>query len=97
MVGNYMKSHPAFIELITKLKYEDQLMLQKWIDRWFVELIHKQSIVNKKFIDSPYDQFIKENIAHRLIDQSLEESINFDIGANSYTANIITIRRTPHE
>jgi hypothetical protein len=93
MVGKYMKSHPAFKEILGLFPESDHEVLEKWIDKWFILLEKNQSVVNKKFINSPYDDFIKTQVAHNLVDKLIEKMVEYKTDENSYTASLIGLRR----
>ena len=87
-----MKSHPAVKEL-KELFPENPEVIDAWVNKWFVEISKTQSVINKKYIDSPYEDFIIESIAHNMIDRMIEKMLEYDVDKNSYTASLIGLRR----
>ncbi|MHA1670936.1 MAG: hypothetical protein ACTSV5_10230 [Promethearchaeota archaeon] len=97
MGNKSVKSHRAFQELLQMFSGKGREYVDQWIEKWFILLKREQDVVSSKFIDSPYDTFMKENLVHNMVDNLMESVVECEVKEKSYKAEIIALRRKADE
>jgi hypothetical protein len=95
--------HPAIKELYNILKVQDwtsfcpekerQALLDKWLDKWVVELEQSQSVVNKKYLDSEHLDLVKYKLGEQLGQSLAEECVTYNIEEKNISGQMIALRR----
>lgn len=92
-----MFNHPALQELFKIVKindYEHRIdSLNVWKAKWVLEVDASQLVVNKSVMSSSDHDFTCEHVAHKCIDQLIENNaFSFDIEKNSYKTKVSALR-----
>lgn len=95
--------HEAIKELYNILKEQDwtsfcpeknrAALLDKWVDRWVVEVEQSQSVVNKKYLDSEHLDLVKYKLGEQLGQSLAEECVVFKTEERCISGNMIALRR----
>ena len=95
--------HPGLKELYNILKVQDwtsfcpekdrELLLDKWIAKWIVEVEQSQSVVNQKYLDSEHLDIVKYKLGETLGQSLAEECVAFKTEERKISGNMIALRR----
>lgn len=95
--------HPALTELYEIIKKEDWTefcpeknrkdLLDKWTEKWIIEVEQSQFVVDSKYLDSDSSDFIKYRMGQVLGEALTEECVNFKSAARKITASMVGLRR----
>jgi len=69
--------------------------LEEWIHNWFVELEYEQSVLNQKYLSSDFEDFLKEHVGKKLVEQAMEEAIEITSDKNRIKGKMSCLRRKP--
>lgn len=72
-------------------------LLSDWLYRW-VDTVEKQQLVlDQKYIDSEYTDFIKMKLTENMAEEISEAAVEYTTSQNALKASISVIRRRPRE
>jgi hypothetical protein len=72
-------------------------MLMNWIYRW-VDTVEKQQLVlDQKYIDSEYSDFIKHRLTESMLEDVSEAAVEYTTSQNALKASISVFRRKPRQ
>lgn len=66
---------------------------EDWIERWFVILEHEQSVLDQRYLNSEFEDFLKEHIGRKLTDQAMEDSIEITKEKTRIKGKLTCLRR----
>lgn len=69
--------------------------LEEWIHNWFIELEYEQSVLNQKYLSSDFEDFLKEHVGKKLVEQAMEEAIEITSDKNKIKGKMSCLRRKP--
>lgn len=69
--------------------------LEEWIHNWFIELEYEQSVLNQKYLSSDFEDFLKEHVGKKLVEQAMEEAIEITSDKNRIKGKMSCLRRKP--
>ena len=49
--------------------------LEEWINKWIIELNYEQTVINRRYLTSDFEDFLKEHVGKKLADQAMEDAI----------------------
>lgn len=67
--------------------------LEDWIYRWLETIEYEQCVINEKYLNSEFQDFIKEHIAKKLSEEQLVDCIDFDTKKSIIKGQVTSIRR----
>lgn len=67
--------------------------LNRWIDRWVLELEGEQSVISREFLTSEYEDFIKESVVKDMSEVLTEEACTFNIKDTKFKAKLTVLRK----
>lgn len=95
--------HPAIDELYNIIKEQDWTsfcpeknrkdLLDKWVEKWIIEVEQSQSVVDAKYLDSDSLDFVKYRMGQVLGEALTEECVAFKSAARKITASMVGLRR----
>lgn len=71
--------------------------LEDWIYKWIIELEYEQHVLNKKYLSSDFEDFLKEHVGNKLAEQAMEEAIEIKSEKTELKGNLTCLRRKPKE
>jgi hypothetical protein len=69
--------------------------LEEWISNWFIELEYEQSVLNQKYLSSDFEDFLKEHVGKKLVEQAMEEAIEITSDKSKIKGRVVCLRRKP--
>lgn len=69
--------------------------LEEWIEKWIIALEYEQTVLDKKFLTSDFEDFLKEHIGKKLAEQAMEEAIEISSEKTKLRGNLTCFRRKP--
>lgn len=69
--------------------------LEEWIHNWFIELEYEQSVLNQKYLSSDFEDFLKEHVGKKLVEQAMEEAVEITSDKSKIKGKITCLRRKP--
>jgi hypothetical protein len=69
--------------------------LEEWIHNWFIELEYEQSVLNQRYLSSDFEDFLKEHVGKKLVEQAMEEAIEITSDKNKIKGKMSCMRRKP--
>lgn len=67
--------------------------LEDWIDKWIIQLEYEQSVLNPRYLDIEFQDFLKEHIGKKLTDQAMEDAVEISTEKTKIKGNLICLRR----
>jgi hypothetical protein len=72
-----------------------QRALEEWIDNWITQLEYEQSVLDQRYLNSEFEDFLKEHIGKKLTDQAMEDAIEITKEKTKIKGNVTCLRRKP--
>jgi hypothetical protein len=69
--------------------------LEEWIETWVIECESELSVLNQRFMESEFEDFLKEQVGKKLFDQVMVESVGISKDNTKIKGNIACLRRKP--
>lgn len=95
--------HPALEELKALLKERDwtefcpektrQDLLDKWVEKWIIEVEQSQLVVDSKYLNSEASDFVRYRMGQILGEALTEECVTFKTTARKISGHLIGLRR----
>lgn len=95
--------HPALKELYTLLQERDWTefcpeknrkdLLDKWVEKWIIEVEQSQLVVNPKYLNSEQSDFVKYRMGQVLGEALTEDCVNYKTEDKRITASMVGFRR----
>lgn len=67
--------------------------LEDWIEKWIVTVSYEQIVLNKKYLTSDFEDFLKEHVGKKLTEQAMEEAVEISSEDTKIKGKITCIRR----
>ena len=67
--------------------------LEEWIEKWIIVVEHEQTVLNKKYLTSDFEDFLKEHVGGKLAEKAMEEAIEISSENTKIKGKITCIRR----
>jgi benzoyl-CoA reductase/2-hydroxyglutaryl-CoA dehydratase subunit BcrC/BadD/HgdB len=67
--------------------------LEDWIEKWIIQLEYEQSVLNPRYLDIEFQDFLKEHIGKKLTDQAMEDAVEISTEKTKIKGNLICLRR----
>jgi hypothetical protein len=67
--------------------------LEDWIEKWIIQLEYEQSVLNPRYLDVEFQDFLKEHIGKKLTDQAMEDAVEISTEKTKIKGNLICLRR----
>jgi len=71
--------------------------LEEWIEKWFVTLFYEQSVLNERYLSSDFEDFLKEHIGKKLVEQAMEDAVEITKEKNKLKGKMTCLRRKAKE
>lgn len=71
--------------------------LEDWINTWIVHSNTEQAVINQKYMQSEFEDQLKEAMCLKMVSDVLEESVIITKSANKIKTELLSIRRKPKE
>lgn len=69
--------------------------LDQWINTWIIELNYEQSVLNQKYLSVEFEDFLKEHIGNKLIDQAMENAVEIIKEKTKIKGKLTCLKRKP--
>lgn len=69
--------------------------LEEWIDMWVIQLQYEQSVLDQRYLNLDFEDFLKEHIGNKLTDQAMESSVEITKEKTKIKGSLTCIRRKP--
>lgn len=67
--------------------------MEDWIEKWIIQLEYEQHVLNKKYLSSDFEDFLKEHVGKKLAEQAMEEAIEITSEKTELKGKLICLRR----
>jgi hypothetical protein len=67
--------------------------LEDWIEKWIIQLEYEQSVLNPRYLDVEFQDFLKEHIGKKLTDQAMEDAVEISTEKTKIKGSLICLRR----
>lgn len=90
-------NHSAIDELLQISQISDFVdrtsQIEKWINDWILEVGHKQTILNKRYLSLTNHDDLCEYVTSRCVQDFIDnDAAKFDIKSNSYAVKLTALR-----
>ena len=72
-----------------------QRALEDWIDSWIIQLEYEQSVLDQRYLNSEFEDFLKEHIGSKLTDQAMEGAVDITTEKTRIKGSLTCLRRKP--
>ena len=69
--------------------------LEEWINTWIIQLNYEQSVLDQKYLNVEFEDFLKEHIGNKLTDQAMESAVEITKEKTKIKGSLTCIRRKP--
>ena len=69
--------------------------LEEWINKWIIELNYEQTVINRRYLTSDFEDFLKEHVGKKLADQAMEDAIEITSEKTKLNGKLVCLRRKP--
>jgi hypothetical protein len=69
--------------------------LEEWIDNWIIQLEYEQSVLDQKYLNSEFEDFLKEYIGSKLTDQAMEDAVEITSEKTKIKGKLTCLKRKP--
>lgn len=69
--------------------------LEEWINTWIIQLNYEQSVLDQKYLNIEFEDFLKEHIGSKLTDQAMESAVEITKEKTKIKGSLTCIRRKP--
>lgn len=67
--------------------------LEEWIEEWIITVDYEQTVLNKKYLSSDFEDFLKEHVGKKLAEKAMEEAVEIHTDDTKIKGKITCIRR----
>lgn len=67
--------------------------LEEWIEKWIITAEYEQTVLNKKYLSSDFEDFLKEHVGKKLTEKIMEEAVEISTNNTTIKGKITCIRR----
>jgi hypothetical protein len=68
--------------------------LEEWIEKWILTVDYEQTVLNKRYLSSDFEDFLKEHVGKKLAEKAMEEAVEISTDDTKIKGKITCIRRT---
>jgi hypothetical protein len=69
--------------------------LEEWINAWIIQLDYEQSVLDQRYLNSEFEDFLKEHIGNKLTDQAMESAVDITTEKTRIKGSLTCVRRKP--
>lgn len=67
--------------------------LEEWIENWVVVLEYEQTVLNKRYLTSDFEDFLKEHTGKKLAEQAMDEAIEITTEDTKIKGRLTCLKR----
>ena len=67
--------------------------LEEWVSKWLETYEYEQTVLNTKYLTSDFEDFLKEHVGKKLLEQALETSVEISVENTKIKGNITCLRK----
>lgn len=67
--------------------------LEDWIEKWIITVDYEQTVLNKRYLSSDFEDFLKEHVGKKLTEKAMEEAVEITTDNTKIKGKITCIRR----
>lgn len=67
--------------------------MEEWIEKWVITIDYEQTVLNKKYLSSDFEDFLKEHVGKKLTEQAMEEAVEISSEDTKIKGKITCLRR----
>jgi hypothetical protein len=67
--------------------------LEEWIEKWIITVDYEQTVLNKRYLSSDFEDFLKEHVGKKLTEKAMEEAVEITTDNTKIKGKITCIRR----